>query len=67
MFYFWKGKSAVQTVNKICKIYGVNAIAKRTVQKWYSRFRSGPFNVEDQHRSSKNVKLWEDEITRKVA
>ena len=33
LFYLRKGKSAAQTGNKICKIYGDGAVAASTVKK----------------------------------
>jgi len=54
MFFFYrKDKNATQAANKICTVYGEDAVAERTVRKWFARFKAGDFNLEDQERPSK--------------
>ena len=53
IFYFRKGKSAAQTVNKICSVYGDDALGESTVRKWFARFRIGNFDLEDAKRSGR--------------
>lgn len=48
LFFYQKGKNAKQTANKICAVYGEGALIERTVRKWFSRFKAGDFNLEDQ-------------------
>ena len=53
LFYFRKGKRIGRTTEKICEVYGDGAISKRTVGKWFKRFKAGKFNLEDQGRSGR--------------
>ncbi|XP_043493637.1 histone-lysine N-methyltransferase SETMAR-like [Polistes fuscatus] len=48
LFFFRKNKTATQAANKICAVYGEDAVAERTVQKWFARFKAGNFDLEDQ-------------------
>nr|XP_003708364.1 PREDICTED: histone-lysine N-methyltransferase SETMAR-like [Megachile rotundata] len=52
-FFFQKGKHATQTTNEICEVYGEGAVAERTVRKWFARFKTGDFELEDQKRSGR--------------
>ena len=52
VFYFRKGKNAVKTVRTISAFYGEGSVAKRTVRKWFVRFNSGKFDLEDREHSS---------------
>jgi len=61
LFYFWKEKNAAQTAKKICieivpygdSGYGDSAVTESIVQKWFTRFRNGNFDLEDQERSDR--------------
>ncbi|XP_026673180.1 histone-lysine N-methyltransferase SETMAR-like, partial [Ceratina calcarata] len=50
LFFFRKGKNATQAANKICAVYCEDAVAERTVRMWFTRFRTGNFDLEDQER-----------------
>lgn len=50
LYHFRQGKKAVDARREICAVYGVEAVNERTCHKWYSRFRSGNFNIEDAQR-----------------
>jgi len=45
LFFYQKGKNAIQAANKICAVYGKDA--ERTMRKWFARLKAG-FNLEDQ-------------------
>jgi len=47
LFYFWKGKNVAQIAKKICIVYGDSAVAESTVRKWFTRFRNGNFDWEE--------------------
>ncbi|KAH9501546.1 hypothetical protein DERF_012385 [Dermatophagoides farinae] len=53
LYYFRKGKRVGETKNKICSVYGDDAIAQRTVGRWFNRFKEGKFNLEDEERSGR--------------
>jgi len=50
LFFYRKGKHATQAANKICAVYGEDAVVEKTVRKWFARFKVGDFNLEDQER-----------------
>ena len=62
LFFYRKGKNATQAANKICAVYGEGAIAERTMRKWFARFKTGDFNLEDQERPGKSSTTDEDQI-----
>jgi len=62
LFFYRKGKNATQVANKICAVYGEGAIAERTVRKWFTRFKAGDFNFEDQERPGRPSIIDEDQI-----
>ena len=59
LFFYQKGKNTKQTANKICAVY---AVTERTVRKWFSRFKAGDFNFEDQERPGRRSTTDEDQI-----
>lgn len=63
LFYFRKNTNAVRTTKKICKVYGRAAVSERTVQKWFSRFRSGNINLKDEERSGRPSEIDDDKIS----
>jgi len=46
LFFYWKGKNAIQAANKICAVYG-DAVAERTVRKWFAWLKADDFNLEE--------------------
>ena len=50
IFYFRKGKNAVQAHRKLCGVYGDECLSKRQCQNLFARFRSGNFDVKDEPR-----------------
>ena len=63
LFYFKRGKNAVKTCNKLCSVYGEDALTKRTWQKWFNKFRSGNLCVEESRRSRRRpTKIDTDKI-----
>lgn len=65
-FYFHKGKNASQAREKICEVYGDDALKTRIAQKWFARFRSGNFDVKDAPRSGRPITARVDEILEKI-
>ncbi|GFT25303.1 mariner Mos1 transposase [Trichonephila clavipes] len=51
LFYYRKGKNAVQTRKKLTDVYGESVLTVRQCQNWFVKFRSGNFDVEDAPRS----------------
>ena len=38
LYYFKKGKNAIETQRKICTVYGEVAMTDRMCQKWFANF-----------------------------
>ena len=62
LYYFRKGKNAVQAAKKLRDVYGDEALKERQCRNWFEKFRSGDFSLKDDQRSGRPVELNEDEI-----
>ncbi|GFX62465.1 histone-lysine N-methyltransferase SETMAR [Trichonephila clavipes] len=62
LFYYRKGKNAVQARKKLTDVYGEGALTVRQCQNWFAKFRSGNFDVEDAPRSGRPVEADKDAI-----
>ncbi|GFU48028.1 histone-lysine N-methyltransferase SETMAR [Trichonephila clavipes] len=62
LFYYRKGKNAVQARKKLTDVYGEGVLAVRQCQNWFAKFRSGNFDVEDAKRSGRPVEADKDAI-----
>lgn len=60
--YFRKGKKAVEAHRKICAVYGDDSLKLRQCQNWFSKFRSGDFNLKDAPRSGRPIEVDGDKI-----
>ena len=50
MFFFYrKRQKCTQAANKICAVYGEDAVAEELCGR-FARFKAGDFNLEDQER-----------------
>ncbi|KAL1131026.1 hypothetical protein AAG570_012264 [Ranatra chinensis] len=61
LIFLKKGKKAAETCGKICAVYGEDAVTERVCHKWFSRFRSGNFSVQDAPRSGRPTEINSDE------
>lgn len=59
LFAFHSKKSAAEARRMIVDTYGEASISERTCRKWFQRFKSGNFDVEDKERPGP-VKKFED-------
>ncbi|XP_076302859.1 histone-lysine N-methyltransferase SETMAR-like [Lasioglossum baleicum] len=66
LFFFREGKNATQAANNICADYGEDAIAERTVRKWFARFKAGNFDHEDQEGPGRPSTTDEDMIRTEI-
>ncbi|GAB6032571.1 hypothetical protein CHUAL_014039 [Chamberlinius hualienensis] len=62
LFYFNQGFKAAKAARDICGVYGGGAITERTAQKWFSRFKSGKFELSHPPRSGRPVRFNEDRL-----
>ena len=50
LHYFNMKKTAAESHRNLVEVYGEHALAERTCQKWFARFKSGDFGLEDEER-----------------
>ena len=62
LYYFRKGKNAVQAGKKLYDVYGEKSLTERQCQNWFARFRSGDFNLKDAPRSERPTQVDDDKI-----
>ena len=47
LHYFNMQKTTAESHRILVEVYGEHALAERTCQKWFARFKSGDFGLED--------------------
>lgn len=62
LHYFHMKKTAVESHRILVEVYGKHALAERTCQKWYGRFKSGHFGLEDDERPGQVKKFRDAEL-----
>lgn len=62
LHYFNMKKSATESHRILVEVYGDHALAERTCQKWFSRFKSGDFNLEDDERPGQPKRFEDEEL-----
>ncbi|GFV37429.1 HTH_48 domain-containing protein [Trichonephila clavipes] len=58
---FHKGSNATVATKNICDVYP-SALDVRKCQSWFSKFRSGNFDLSDSHRSGRSTTFDNDVI-----
>ena len=53
LYYFRKGKNAVQARKKLYDVYGEKSLTERQCQNWFAHFRSRHFDLKDAPRSAR--------------
>ena len=61
LYEYRRNTSAVQCHRNIISIYG-NVIDESTVDRWYQRFRSHNFSLEDEHKSGRPIEIDVDQL-----
>ena len=54
---FKNGNSAAETVRNIHSVYGEECVNERTCRRWFAKFRSGDFTLEDKDRTGRPVEF----------
>ena len=62
LHYFNMKKSATESHRILVEVYGDHALAERTCRKWFARFKSGDFSLEDQERPGQPKKFEDAEL-----
>ena len=55
-------KTAAESHRILVKVYGEHALAERTCQKWFTRFKSGDFGLEDEEHPEQPKKFEDEEL-----
>jgi hypothetical protein len=45
------GKSATETLEMLCEVFGEHSLSQTVVFEWHSRFKAGRVSVEDDEHS----------------
>uniref|UniRef100_A0A914H673 Mos1 transposase HTH domain-containing protein n=1 Tax=Globodera rostochiensis TaxID=31243 RepID=A0A914H673_GLORO len=59
---FSLGRKPMQALQNITQSKGPGVVSRRTVERWYAKFRDGNENVEDAPRSGRPVTIDEDAV-----
>lgn len=62
LHYFNMKKKAAESHRILVEVYGDHALAERTCQKWFARFKSGNFDLEDEQRPGQPKKFDDGEF-----
>ena len=62
LHYFNMKKTAAKSHRILVEVYGEHALAERTCQKWFTRFKSGDFGLEDEERPGQPNKFKDEEL-----
>ena len=62
LFYLKKGKNASQALDKVCSVYGKEAISLCSYQRWIEKFWSGDLSVENSSRTGRSTEIETDII-----
>lgn len=62
LHYFNMKKKAAESHRILVEVYGDHALAERTCQKWFARFKSGNFDLEDEERPGQPKKFEDEEL-----
>ena len=62
LHYFNMKKTAAESHRILVEVYGEHALAKRTCQKWFARFKSVDFALEDEERPGQPKKFEDEEL-----
>ncbi|GAU97186.1 hypothetical protein RvY_08528 [Ramazzottius varieornatus] len=65
-YEFRRGTKAARTARNINNVFGEDATNERTVERWYARFRSGDFSLEDHPHGRPKLKVNNDELRKLV-
>ena len=62
LHYFNMKKTAAESHRILVQVYGEHALVERTCQKWFARFKSSDFGLEDEERPGQPKKFEDEEL-----
>ena len=62
LYYFKKGKNAIKNTKKICAMCEEGAVTDPTCQRWFTKFHTGNFSLDDALWSGRPVEVDSDQM-----
>lgn len=62
LYEFQLGHKASMAHRNLCVIFGIGCPSERTCERWFSRFKSGDFSLEDEPRAGRPIELDSDKL-----
>lgn len=62
LYEFRSGVTVAEAVRNLRKVYKDQAPSKRTVEKWFARFRRGEIHLEDKSRTGRPSDIDDDAV-----
>ena len=62
LYGFKLNQSAAETARKINQSFGNVSVNERTVRRWFAKFRSRDFNLEDDPRSGRPTVIQDEDL-----
>ena len=62
LHYFNMKKTAAESHRILVEVYDEHALAERTCEKWFARFKSGDFGLKDEERPGQPKKFEDEEL-----
>ena len=62
LYEYRQGKNGTKATEVICSVNSVDALNVRICQKWFAKFHSGDFNLEEKERSGWPQELETDNL-----
>ena len=60
--YFNMKQNAAESHRILVEVYGEHALPERACQKWFARFKSGDFGLDDEERPGQTKKFEDEEL-----
>ena len=62
LYEFKLNQSTAETARKINMAFGNDSVNERTVRRWFAKFRSGDFSLEDEPRSGRPTVIQDEDL-----
>ena len=62
LYEFKLNQNAAETARTISRAFGNHSINERTVRRWFAKFRSGYFSLEDEPRSGRPIVIQDEDL-----
>ena len=62
LYEFKLNQSTAETARKINQAFGNNSVNERTIRRWFAKFRSIDFSLEDEPRSGRSTVIQDEDL-----